>query len=196
MKNSLIALIVAIAIANPAFAATKKKKTTVKTATPAAETAAAPAPTHSESSHHDWTPSASFGLGSIGSNFHLGVLGKYETNATIQGTPITVGGRTGFILGVDTPSGWVIPLTATASYEIKNGGGLRPYIGVDMGIAIYHTNNITVAGFTVANSSNTSVKFAGLIVPGVHFTHQIYGELPFGTIAGGFTIFPSVGMHF
>jgi outer membrane protein W len=196
MKNSLTVLILAIAFANPALAAAKKKKTPVKTATPAAETAAAPAPTHSESAHHDWTPSASFGLGSIGSNFHLGVLGKYETTANIQGTPISVGGRTGFLFGVDTPSGWVIPLTATASYEVKNGGGLRPYIGVDMGIAIYHTNDIKVGGFTVANSSRTSVEFTGLIVPGVHFTNQIYGEIPFGTVAGGFTIFPSVGTHF
>ena len=196
MKHFIPFLVLSLALANPALAAAKKKKTTVKTATPTTETVATPVQSHSESSHHAWTPSASFGLGSIGSNFHLGVLGKYETLVDIQGTPITVGGRTGFVLGVDTPSGWVIPLTATASYEIKNGGGLRPYIGVDMGIAIYHTNDITVGGFTLANSSSTSVKFAGLIVPGVHFTHQIFGELPFGTIAGGFTIFPSVGMHF
>ena len=191
MKSSLIVLVIALVLAAPAAeAAGKKKKTVVKTTTTTTTTeiSSAPAPEHGHSGSSVWTPSAAFGLGSIGSRFHLGVQGKYTTRTHVQGTPLETGIRTGFLLSLDTLGGWVIPVTATATYEISNGGGLRPYIGVDLGIAIF---NVSRGGF-----SNTSVEFTGLLVPGVHINEKTYLELPFGTIGGAFTLLPSVGMKF
>jgi len=89
----------------------------------------------------------------------------------------------------------VIPVMGSATYAFPNGGSLSPYIGVDLGIGIAHVNDITIGGVT-ANTSSTSVKFAALIYPGAKITDTIYAELPFGSMSGGFIIFPSVGMRF
>ena len=189
MKPALIALALSLVLATPAAeAAGKKKRTVVKTATPAASAEISSAPGQDHPAASSWTPVASFALGSIGSRFHLGVHGKYTTRVTVQGTPLETGIRTGFLLSLDTVGGWVVPVTATATYEFQNGGGLRPYFGVDLGIALF---NLSRSG-----ASNTSVEFTGLLVPGVHINEKTFVELPFGTIGGAFTLLPGVGMKF
>jgi len=199
-KNTWIALALVVTLGSPAIAATKatKKKTTVKTATPAAAHAT-PAPavetSNASSSSNGWTPSASFGLGSIESNFHLGVMGSFMTDVNLQGTSFKAGAKTGFLLGTGDVGTWVIPVMASATYAFPNGGSLSPYVGVDLGIGIAHVNGVSVAGVTNIPSS-TTVKFAALIYPGIHITNEIFAELPFGSMSGGFIIFPSVGMHF
>lgn len=192
-KTILIPVIASFLLSASAFAAPKKKKPQVKPAAPAAETTYSPAPVSSEprrsgGSTLNWTPSASFGLGSIDSRFHLGVTGKVETTVDFEGNSIKVGGRTGFLLSLDDVSGWVIPMTATAGYEFAPQGGLTPYFNVDLGISIDHVS--------VATFSDTRVKFAGFVTPGVRFQGNYFAEMPFGTLAGGFMILPSVGMRF
>ncbi len=184
-KQTLLSIALILSVSQPAFAATKKKKTTVKTEAPAA---AAPVPAieqsnTSSSSSNGWTPSASFGLGSIGSNFNLGVMGSYMTDVTLQNTSFKAGVKTGFLLGTGDVGTWVIPVMGSATYAFPNGGSLSPYIGVDLGIGIAH-------------AVETNVKFAALIYPGAMITDKIYAELPFGSMSGGFIIFPSVGMRF
>jgi hypothetical protein len=195
MKQTFLSLALVLALVQPALAATKKKKTTVKTEAPAAVAAPAPAIEPSSTSSSSWTPSASFGLGSIESNFNIGVMGSFMTDVTLEDTSFKAGVKTGFLLGLGDVGTWVIPVMGSATYAFPNGGSLSPYIGVDLGIGIAHVNDITVGGVTV-NTSSTSVKFAALIYPGAKITDTIYAELPFGSMAGGFIIFPSVGMRF
>jgi hypothetical protein len=195
MKQTFLSLALVLALVQPALAATKKKKTTVKTAAPAAVAAPAPAIEPSSTSSSGWTPSASFGLGSIESNFNIGVMGSFMTDVTLQDTSFKAGVKTGFLLGLGDVGTWVIPVMGSATYAFPNGGSLSPYIGVDLGIGIAHVNDITIGGVT-ANTSSTNVKFAALIYPGAKITDTIYAELPFGSMAGGFIIFPSVGMRF
>ncbi|MBU6153274.1 MAG: hypothetical protein KGP28_03125 [Bdellovibrionales bacterium] len=196
-KQTLLSLVLILSVCQPTFAATKKKKTTVKTEAPAAVAAPAPAieQTSTSSSSNGWTPSASFGLGSIESNFNLGVMGSFMTDVTLQDTSFRAGVKTGFLLGLGDVGTWVIPVMGSATYTFPNGGSLSPYIGVDLGIGIAHVNDITVGGVTL-NTSSTNVKFAALIYPGAKITDTIYAELPFGSMSGGFIIFPSVGMRF
>jgi hypothetical protein len=184
MKQTFLSLTLVLALAQPALAATKKKKTTVKTEAPAAVAAPAPAiEQSSSSSSNSWTPSASFGLGAIGSNFNLGVMGSYMTDVTFQDTSFKAGVKTGFLLGLGDVGTWVIPVMGSATYTFSNGGSLKPYLGVDLGIGIAH-------------AVDTTVKFAALIYPGAQITDEIFAELPFGSMSGGFIIFPSVGMRF
>jgi hypothetical protein len=35
-----------------------------------------------------------------------------------------------------------------------------------------------------------------MIVPAAHLSDKLIAELPFGTMGGGFTLLPTVGMHF
>lgn len=196
MKQTFLSLTLVLALAQPALAATKKKKTTVKTEAPAAVAAPAPAiEQSSSSSSNGWTPSASFGLGSIESSFNLGVMGSYMTDVTFQDTSFKAGVKTGFLLGLGDVGTWVIPVMGSATYTFSNGGSLKPYLGVDLGVGIAHVNDISVGGVTL-NSSSTTVKFAALIYPGAQITDEIFAELPFGSMSGGFIIFPSVGMRF
>jgi hypothetical protein len=195
MKQTFLSLALVLALVQPALAATKKKKTTVKTEAPAAVAAPAPAIEPSSTSSSSWTPSASFGLGSIESNFNIGVMGSFMTDVTLEDTSFKAGVKTGFLLGLGDVGTWVIPVMGSATYTFSNGGSLSPYIGVDLGIGIAHVNDITVGGVT-ANTSSTNVKFAALIYPGAKITDTIYAELPFGSMSGGFIIFPSVGMRF
>ena len=195
MKQTFLSLALALALVQPALAATKKKRSTVKTEAPAAVAAPAPAIEQSNTSSSGWTPSASFGLGSIESNFNIGVMGSFMTDITLQDTAFKAGVKTGFLLGTGDVGTWVIPVMGSATYAFPNGGSLSPYIGVDLGIGIAHVNDITAGGVTL-NTSSTNVKFAALIYPGAKITDTIYAELPFGSMSGGFIIFPSVGMRF
>jgi hypothetical protein len=199
MKKVVLSFVLALTLAaQPALAATKKKKRTrVTTEAPAA---AAPAPaiepsSSSSSGSGRWTPSASFGLGSIESNFNLGIMGSFMTDVALKDANFMAGVKTGFLLGLGDVGTWVIPIMGSATYAFPNGGSLNPYIGVDLGIGIAHVNDITVGGVTL-NTSATNVKFAALIYPGVKITNDIFAELPFGSMSGGFIIFPSIGMRF
>ena len=183
MKQTFLSLALALALVQPALAATKKKKTTVNTEAPAAVAAPAPAIEPSSTSSSSWTPSASFGLGSIGSIFNIGVMGSFMTDVTLEDTSFKAGVKTGFLLGLGDVGTWVIPVMGSATYTFSNGGSLKPYLGVDLGIGIAH-------------AVDTTVKFAALIYPGAQITDEIFAELPFGSMSGGFIIFPSVGMRF
>jgi|GEM_PF-2519736 len=202
MKKALVSSILFVSmilmgpVTQSASAATKKKKTHVKTEAPAAQAAPAPAVEQtSYSSSSGWTPNASFGLGSIEGTFNLGVMGSYMTDVQLKDAHFRAGVKTGFLLGLGDVGTWVIPVMGSATYAFPNGGSLKPYFGVDLGIGIAHVNDVSVGGVTV-NTSTTSVKFAALFYPGAHITDQIFAELPFGSMAGGFIIFPSVGMKF
>jgi len=179
-------VLVALLTSSSALAA-PKKKTTVKTAAPASAPAVTTIPeaTHeSGSSSSSWVKTGSVALGSVNNGFNIGVTGRAETHSTLQGTRIRVGAKTGFLFNVDSPNGWNLPILGSAAYDLQNGGAFKPSIGLDMGASITHFR------------SNTRVEFAMMIVPAAHLSDKLIAELPFGTMGGGFTLLPTVGMHF
>jgi hypothetical protein len=193
MNKHLSMIVIALMIAQTASAATTKKKKTGNA--PAAPIVSAPAETqssHDSGSSHQWKLSGAAGMGSLGSKFHLGVTAKAETPINFNGTPLTVGGETGFLLGPSTVTTWAIPLMGIATYEFPHNGGMEVSMGLGLGLSIYHSS-ITVLG---VSASDTSVFFTGVLTPGVKLTDKYYAELPFGSMGGGFVILPSVGMHF
>ena len=193
-KPTMIVL-VALLSSSSAFAAAKKK-TTLKTAAPAP--VSAPAPEASHETGHDggssaWVKTGSVALGSVNNGFNIGVTGRAETHSTLQGTRIRVGGKTGFLFNVDSPNGWNLPILGSVAYDFQNGGAFKPSIGLDMGVSITHYSGVSNA---IIDTSSTRVKFAMMIVPAAHITDKLIAELPFGTMGGGFTLLPTVGMHF
>lgn len=178
--------------------AAPKKKTTVKTAAPAPVSAPAPEasrqePAHESGSSSSWVKTGSVALGSVNNGFNIGVTGRAETHSTLQGTRIRVGAKTGFLFNVDSPNGWNLPILGSVAYDLQNGGAFKPSIGLDMGVSITHYSGVSNA---FIDTSSTRVKFAMMIVPAAHLSDKLIAELPFGTMGGGFTLLPTVGMHF
>jgi hypothetical protein len=148
---------------------------------------------HSHNSLNDGL-SASFGIGSLSSRFHLGVLGRWETPSDVRGTLLGLGVETGFLFGPDSPTSFSIPILGIANYDLPNHGGLRAFIGIGLGVSINHASGVT----TIAGDagSDTRVKIAALLTPGVHLSEKVYFEMPLGSLGDYFTIIPSVGTHF
>ncbi len=190
-----LALLTTLFVNAPSFAATHtKKRTTVKTEAPKSEPApvakSAPSPTP-----QSWSPSLSAGLGTLGSKFHFGVRGRTEKSIDFQGTPLRVGAELGFLLGPASPTSWAIPVEGLATYDFPSQGGIRGYLGLGLGLSIYHTGTYSIGNSTI-DTSSTDVFFTGLLIPGIKLSDEYYAELPFGSMGGGFVLFPSIGMHF
>ena len=200
MKNFISILAFAAIIASPSFAATTKK-TTVKTTTttsPVTTTSSSPTYSHSSSSTSP-VFSANVGFGGINSTFVYGLGLRVDVPMMMDGNSVAFGGETGIYFGSN--SVYVIPILVTGKFNIKaSSGTLHPYIGLGLGVSIAHAGGGTVSsgGFTVSVPSASSTDFTALIKPGVNFGDhsEWFAELPFGTMAGGFTILPSVGYHF
>jgi hypothetical protein len=193
MKSFLIAFSLAVVMASPASATAKKKKTTVKTSnTPQYVEASSGRGESSTSSGLKF--GAATALGSIGGDFHFGVLFQLDAPLDLQGADLTAGLKTGFLLGPGSAyTTWFIPVLGTATYHFaSNHPSMKGYLGVDLGLAIGHLSADGFAGLT-------KVMFAGMLRPGVDINGKFYAELPFGTFANslvGFSILPTFGMRF
>lgn len=213
MKKIVSLMAVLAVVSTPAFAAPKKKTTVKKTTetttttttqtttTPVADTPALPpSPRQTYASKTYGTGwSADAGFGSVAEKFHLGIGVKYEMPLTLESTTLKVGGRTGFYFGPSDPSTWFVPIAATATYELKTEGGFKPYFGVDIGFAIFHSSgaDVIVPGLgTQTIGGDTNIRFLGMVRPGAHLGQRYYIEVPVGVIGSNFAIIPSVGMHF
>jgi opacity protein-like surface antigen len=201
MKKFIAALAFTAIIASPSFAATKKTKkttTTTTTTTPAVDNTTYTSTHASYQKSPIW--SVSFGVGSVASKFGFGPMLKAQWPVDLQGNDFKFGGRTGFLFGPSTPTSFSIPVLVTAEYDIRTSNALKPYIGLEMGIAFSHASvgDTTIGGVTISGGSASSTDFAFFFVPGLEFGegHLYFVELPLGVVASNFTILPSIGMHF
>ena len=209
--KSIITLVALVIMASPSFAATTKKASATKKTTTTSTTATTtkksePAvETPSYSSHSvtkdgiNWQ--AGLGLGTAGSQFHIGALvqGLYPVSKMAEGD-ILVGGQTGFLFGPGTPSSWMIPILVQGQFNFKGNGKITPYAGLAMGLSIYHVS-IDVPAIVAAyvpSVSATSTNFAMLVKGGIFFgeDQKYFAELPLGTMGSAFAIFPTIGMRF
>ena len=183
MKKNIALLAFATLLAVPAFAETKVVKTTTTTTTEDAHTV-------SRSDQVEW--SGDFGLGTVASKFHFGVGVKAQVPVTFDNNDFKFGLRSGFYLGPSDPTDFIIPVLATAEYDFRVSGNLKPYVGIEMGLSVTHSSGAD--GF----NGNTSTDFAFLFVPGVNFGEgeRYFFEIPLGTLASDFAFLPSIGMHF
>ena len=207
MKNLVSVLALIAIISSPAFAQVKKKKKVVKTTTTTETTTSTPAVSEPapamHSTHEGPELSVNFGLGTLASKFHFGFGFKAQWPMTMDGNDFKFGGQTGFYFGPSSPSTFVIPVLATAQYEIKTTNAMKPYAGIGIGFAFAHasqgSSTVTAAGATVTvdGPSASSTDFAFLFIPGFNCEDgKYYAELPIGVINTSFALLPTVGMHF
>jgi hypothetical protein len=186
--TALILSLSGLAHAEPATKRTQKKET-IRTSLSSAESRRHLDP-------DDGGFGVTLGLGSLSSKFHFGTLFRWHTPLNWNGTPLVLGAKTGFIFGPDSPSDFAIPILGSMTYHLPDhGGGLRPFVGVDLGISINHTSSFTnIAG--ISGESDTRVKIAALINSGVNIGERFFFEIPAGSLGDVFTILPSVGIRF
>lgn len=196
MKQFLSLIAMVAMISSPAFAQTKKK-TAAPAPTPASST-----PTYSYSgggsSSYSSGPafSAAASLGSLDGTFLVGPSLYVEWPMTLDGKDFAFGGRTGIYF---MSGGYVIPIMATGKYNFAASSNIKPYVGLDMGLAIAKSSDVTVTvlGVTTTVSGGSATKFALLARPGINFGEggKWFAELPLGTF-GAFVILPTFGYHF
>ncbi|MBS1959056.1 MAG: hypothetical protein JST80_06250 [Bdellovibrionales bacterium] len=204
MKQFATLIAVVAMISSPAFAQSKKK-THVKSATPAASEPAATSstPTYSYSGGSTSTSyssgphfSAAASLGAVDGNFFAGPSLFVEWPTNLDGNDFAFGAQTGMYFH---SGGWTIPIMPTGKIFFRANGNIKPYVALSIGISITHYDtSTTVASVTVPGASGTLTKFALLARPGINFGEgdKFFAELPLGTMAGGFAIAPTFGYHF
>lgn len=135
---------------------------------------------------------ATAGVGIDDGNFGFGFGFRADYPVYLQNFLMRVGGETGFYYFA--PSGGsvsAIPIAATATHSLGYlpGTGLDTYLRVAIGLDI--------AFASAGGYSETDGKFHFVIEPGFDFDHgTFFVALPFGTVAGGFLLFPTFGIHF
>ena len=89
---------------------------------------------------------------------------------------------------------------AEGQFNFKANGKISPYIGLAMGLTIFHASAATgtVGAVSYSVGGGTSTDFAMLVKGGVFFGDEgkYYAELPLGTMGSAFAIFPTIGMKF
>ncbi len=144
---------------------------------------------------------AKAGLGMDDGSFGLGLGFEGTVPSTVGSLNLRLGAETGFYdFSTTNSSFWAIPLAATGFYSFvaPTLPELKPYLGLAIGIDLTHVGTSTSAlGFTYTTPSSTDLKFHFVLRPGIDFNQRpFYAELAIGTLAGGFLLFPTFGIHF
>lgn len=212
-SNIVLAALLSLGLAAPqALAATKSGKApaTSKKSSSARQKAPALAPTSTESASSsaplDIRFAATVGIGLNDGNFGFGAGFRADLPVNLEQLRLRVGGETGiYRFSVTGGSFLVFPIAVTGQYAIEGLNlPVKPYVRAAIGIDIvsFSTDasaSVTLPGGQVVSTSASSsgTEFHFVVTPGAMIPDtQFFAELPFGTVAGGFLIMPTVGYQF